>query len=145
NVAFAVDDSVGKSNIVGWSIGEKVAGDSYTGMLAVKALVVQKMSRSRLARDAIVPDQVAGIPTDVEEVGEIVARSYTGRYRAAPGGSSIGHLRITAGTLGCLVVLNSSKLCILSNNHVLANGNEAVRGDSILQPGPADGGQHPRD
>jgi len=32
-------------------------------------------------------------------------------------------------------------LLILSNNHILANNNEANLGDAILQPGPADGGK----
>jgi hypothetical protein len=34
---------------------------------------------------------------------------------------------------------------MLSNNHVLANSNNARAGDPILQPGPADGGTYPRD
>ncbi|NOG48388.1 MAG: hypothetical protein HND48_02260 [Chloroflexi bacterium] len=34
---------------------------------------------------------------------------------------------------------------LLSNNHVFANSNDAQVGDSILQPGPADGGQNPGD
>jgi hypothetical protein len=34
---------------------------------------------------------------------------------------------------------------ILSNNHVLANSNNASPGDAILQPGPADGGQPNQD
>jgi S1-C subfamily serine protease len=49
---------------------------------------------------------------------------------------SIGHVAITAGTLGCL----TSEGYILSNNHVLANSNNAQPGDHILQPGPHDGG-----
>lgn len=57
---------------------------------------------------------------------------------------SIGHRDITAGTLGCLVKKNGEAL-ILSNNHVLANSNDAVIGDAILQPGPHDGGRYPDD
>jgi hypothetical protein len=57
---------------------------------------------------------------------------------------SIGHRDITAGTLGCLVK-KSGRTFILSNNHVLANSNEASPGDPILQPGPYDGGKHPDD
>ena len=34
---------------------------------------------------------------------------------------------------------------ILSNNHVLANSNNAVFGDCIVQPGPYDGGKCPAD
>jgi hypothetical protein len=33
----------------------------------------------------------------------------------------------------------------MSNNHVIANSNEAASGDAILQPGPADGGRDPDD
>jgi hypothetical protein len=58
---------------------------------------------------------------------------------------SIGHPRITAGTLGCLVALRNGKLCILTNNHVGANSNQANIGDACLQPGPLDGGRVPGD
>ena len=78
--------------------------------------------------------------TDVVETGEIRAlQSRTGRVRPAPGGVSIGHYRITAGTLG-VVVRRAGVRLILSNNHVLANSNSAGVGDAILQPGPYDGG-----
>ena len=33
----------------------------------------------------------------------------------------------------------------MSNNHILANLNQAKIGDSVLQPGPADGGKNPAD
>jgi hypothetical protein len=39
----------------------------------------------------------------------------------------------------------SGEPLILSNNHVLANSNEAQVGDPILQPGPSDGGRFPAD
>ncbi len=52
---------------------------------------------------------------------------------------SIGQEDITAGTLG-LRVTNGTDVLILSNNHVLANENNATIGDPILQPGPFDGG-----
>jgi hypothetical protein len=49
---------------------------------------------------------------------------------------------ITAGTLGCLVATNpgNGNTYILSNNHVLADINNASPGDDILEPGPIDGG-----
>jgi hypothetical protein len=71
-------------------------------------------------------------------------QSPTGRFRPAPGGVSIGHRDITAGTLGCLV-RREGITYILSNNHVLANSNSASPGDPILQPGPYDGGKLPDD
>src|SRR5437764_665059 len=80
-------------------------------------------------------------PTDEIEIGEILAfGSFRQREKPALGGSSVGHVNVTAGTLGCLVMLEDDSLCILSNNHVLANVNQASVGDKIVQPGKADGG-----
>lgn len=59
------------------------------------------------------------------------------KLRPAPGGCSIGHCQITAGTLGCWVKKDGQWLA-LSNNHVLANCNKGKIGDSILQPGKAE-------
>ncbi len=56
-------------------------------------------------------------------------------------GCSVGHRDVTAGTLGVFVRLIDGTVGILSNNHVLANENEALPGDAIVQPGPSDGGQ----
>ena len=77
------------------------------------------------------------MPTDVEEIGEVMLHSYTKRYpRPVPSGVAVSNIKFhRSGTLGCLVVLNNGKLCILSNNHVLANENSAEIGDDIIQPG----------
>jgi hypothetical protein len=87
------------------------------------------------------------VNVDVIQVGEIRAHaSRTERVRPAPGGVSLGHYKITAGTLGCVVRDRSTNLrLILSNNHVLANSNDATPGDAILQPGPVDGGSPAND
>ena len=62
----------------------------------------------------------------------------------APGGVSIGHGNITAGTLGCLCTGRTAprddRMLVLSNNHVLADVNAGSAGDPIYQPGPRDGG-----
>lgn len=56
-------------------------------------------------------------------------------------GVSVGHQNVTAGTLGCLVQDAARRhRYILSNNHVLADCNNAAFGDPILQPGSSDGG-----
>ena len=56
-------------------------------------------------------------------------------------GSSVGHARVTAGTLGCFAIRRADgEIGILSNNHVLAATNAAAIGDVILQPGRVDGG-----
>jgi hypothetical protein len=56
-----------------------------------------------------------------------------------PIGVSVGHPAITAGTFGARVT-DGTNVFMLSNNHVLANINQANMGDPILQPGRYDGG-----
>ena len=139
-------DGMGIENIQGIGVGIRSAAGVYTGELAVKVFVREKAPLSRLNRDFAVPSSINGMPTDVEEVGELSASTYMASYpRPVPCGVSCGHVRVTAGTLGCLIVLNNNRLCVLSNNHVLANENNAAVGDPIIQPGRVDGGVSPRD
>ncbi len=88
------------------------------------------------------PEALTGAPWIVPKVSVDPLR--TGRHRPVVGGCSIGHPSITAGTHG----VSLRFLGIpdgLSNNHVLSAGStiqfpRATIGDSILQPGPYDGG-----
>jgi hypothetical protein len=134
-----------RPNVVGVGVGYKVTAGEQTDELAVVALVEKKLPPTALTLSERVPVRVSNgvlsVPVDVVEVGRIEALAYKDRVRPAPGGVSIGHYQITAGTLGSLVYdkLNNYPL-ILSNNHVLANSNDANIGESILQPGPIDGG-----
>jgi hypothetical protein len=135
-----------KPNVVGVGVGYKVSGRTKTTQISVVALVRQKVPRAGLEPEAIVPRQVGGVSTDVVEVGDLKAlQTPTDRWRPAPGGVSVGHVRVTAGTLGCVVRARSGVRLILSNNHVLANSNDANPGDVILQPGAVDGGHEPDD
>jgi hypothetical protein len=59
-------------------------------------------------------------------------------------GASVGHVKVTAGTLGCFVK-RASAMYLLSNNHVLANEDRAKAGDWIIQRARFDGGRHPAD
>jgi hypothetical protein len=134
-----------KPNVVATGIGYKFSAGKSTGELALICSVDVKRSKRALSARDLIPPSIQGIPTDVNPTGTISAlQPPTGRFRPAPGGVSIGHVNITAGTLGCLVKKNG-RLYILSNNHVLANSNDASPGDDILQPGPYDGGQLPQD
>jgi hypothetical protein len=133
-----------RANVIATGVGYKITKEKKTSALSIVCSVTKKLPAERLSRKDLVPPTIDNIPTDVLETGPIRALSYTGRYRPAPGGVSIGHRDITAGTLGCLVKKNGKKH-ILSNNHVLANSNNAQPGDYILQPGPYDGGEFPGD
>ncbi len=95
--------------------------------------MTEKGEASELTERDLVLETIGGIPTDVVQTGRIRALQLpTERHRPAPGGVSIGHHEITAGTFGCLVRKNGHTL-ILSNNHVLANSNDAQIGDPILR------------
>ena len=88
--------------------------------------------------------KVEGMSVNVKVVGVITSLiNRRTKIRPTPGGYSVGHPDISAGTLGTAVYKSSapSKAYILSNNHVLADKNRATIGDPILQPGAYDGGQ----
>jgi len=132
-------------NVVATGIGYKQTGGTKTANLCLVCSVKKKVKADQLSAQDLVPTAVEGMPTDVVETGVIRAfQAPTGRFRPAPGGVSVGHVAITAGTLGCWATKNGRKV-ILSNNHVLANSNDAEIGDPILQPGPFDGGSFPQD
>jgi hypothetical protein len=92
--------------------------------------------------------QAAG-ELDVRPVGRIrsMARHPRARHwqrarlRPLEAGTSIGHHAVTCGTVGAFVRDSRDRLCVLSNNHVLANEDDAVVDDAILQPGSDDGGR----
>ena len=136
-----------KPNVVGVGVGYRVVGGRETDELSLVALVRRKLPLTSLAPHAQIPKEVDSVPVDVRQVGFVRAQqTRQERWRPAPGGVSIGHFQITAGTLGCVVRDRRSGVrLILSNNHVLANSNNASPGDPILQPGPYDGGSQDRD
>jgi hypothetical protein len=102
-----------------------------TPVETVKAALVNEMGVSAASSD--------DVPINVITTGIIDAQPHRFCMRPAPGGISIGHYRITAGTLGCLAY-RPGRLLVLSNNHVLANSNDGRFGDPLYQPGPYDGG-----
>ena len=79
---------------------------------------------------------------DVRVVGPVRAQAVwrQGRVRPLVPGVSIGHARVTAGTLGAFVVARGATF-VLSNDHVLADEDRARKGDAVLQPGAYDGGK----
>lgn len=129
-----------KKNVVAVGKGFRVTAGVKTKERAIVCSVVKKEPSIYLKKKDLIPKEVEGEMTDVIETGEIKAlKSRTDKWRPAPGGVSIGHEDISAGTLGCLVE-KGGEVYILSNNHVLADSNKASFGDSILQPGKHDGG-----
>jgi hypothetical protein len=135
-----------KKGVVGVGVGEKWSKGVATGSEAIVVLVKEKKDIAALEADSVIPTQVTvngvTVQTDVIAVGEI--RAYVGEEnrklrRPIQAGISVGHYKITSGTIG-LIVQKDGEDYILSNNHVLANSNAATIGDPVYQPGPADGG-----
>ncbi|MCI2237956.1 S1 family peptidase [Paenibacillus sp. TRM 82003] len=96
----------------------------------------------------------AAAELDVRDVGRVRAltapaegRAWTAaelrrRVRPLHPGLSIAHRDVTAGTLGAFVtVTGSDGVYALSNNHVLADSDQAALDDPVLQPGPSDAGR----
>lgn len=146
------------SCVQGIGVGYKYKKGAKTNQPAITVFVSRKVPARFLGTSGVIPSKITipdptedGKPfeiiTDILESGYYTIHSYTGKNRPALGGDSIGHIDITAGTFGCVVQdiqaleeENKEEMVILSNNHVLANSNDASIGDPILQPGPADGG-----
>lgn len=102
-------------------------------------------------RELMESDEVARIvqAANGEAIVEYIGTGFkqaggTGRARPLTSGASIGHPKITAGTLGCFIETGGG-MCLLSNNHVLADEDRARKGDPIVQPAPYDGGTVPAD
>ncbi len=137
-----------KQNVVGVAVGYKESEGVTTDEVAVVVLVEEKKPLAALSAQDAIPKEIDGMKTDVVEVGYLRAQqSARDRYRPIiPSGVSIGHYKVTAGTLGTIVKdKTSGELFLLSNNHVLANSNDALVNDPILQPAAMDSGQNPAD
>jgi len=145
--AFTSD--VGNVQGVGIGISEP-GGPAPPGSPALAVFVMEETPTDQV-RSVVVEslgvEAAADVPLAVHKSGLIDAQSHRFYIRPAPGGVSVAHRKVTAGTIGCLCVGRSaprnSRLMVLSNNHVLANSNNAVFGDCICQPGPYDGGSCP--
>src|SRR5438309_6164544 len=115
--------------VVGTAVGLLPSGEA-----AVKVLVVDANVHG-------LPNMLDGVPVKTQVTGMLMAFSDpTKRQRPAPLGFSVGHPLITAGSIGARVRDATGHIYVLSNNHVLANSNDANIGDPEYQPGPFDGG-----
>ena len=132
-----------KAGVQAVGIGFKKKGKITSNIKSIVVSVDKKLPPELLKKKDKIPMLLDGILTDVVETG-IIKALHTEKHRPAIGGTSIGHVDITAGTFGCLVK-RETEVFILSNNHVLACSNKAEIGDSIIQPGAHDRGIHPED
>jgi hypothetical protein len=142
----------GLTSIEGVGLGLGEPGDGPPGEPTLNVFVSERTTPEKVRETVVDGFGVAAAgdaPLTVRYAPKFQAQAFDFRIRPAPGGVSVGHYRITAGTLGCLAIgrnaPRNNRLLCLSNNHVLANSNNAVFGDCIVQPGPYDGGRCPQD
>lgn len=141
-----------RPNITGISIGFKeIGGKLQEGWIVFKFYVYKKYDR--LADSSqIIPRKLYGYDTDVVEshfsIGTLLPIPKTLSectdkrcqiYDNPVGGVSIGHYKITAGTLSTAIHDElAHKPAFMSNFHVLAYPQDRGIGDLILQPGKYD-------
>ncbi len=137
-----VDDLLSKPDVYAVGLGEKRSKGKRTGKRAIICSIKAKKPFAQLTQAEMIPSTLDGIPTDIVEIGSrpVAFPAYQDKQRPVVPGVSCGHVNITAGTIGAIVEVENNVM-LLSNNHVMADENAADLGDTIIQPGPHDGGK----
>ena len=149
------EDAFSRYWVHGVGIGYKVTGGRETQRLALRFHVGRKMPPDQLPRERRIPesirvfsaelDRTAEVPTDIIESPPpgLLVSDPEDRLRPVPGGASCSSITyFGSGTIGGWVWDHTDDtIVMLSNQHVFGNN----IGGAILQPGSADGGQHPQD
>ena len=132
-------------NIVGVGISRKVTAGKELEDLCVCFYVIEKQAVRKIAPKYLVPPVIAtdsgkAAYTDVKAIGRIIPEiNPLAKAKPIESGFSVGHVKITAGTVGA-IVKKGNKRFLLSNSHVLADSGKGKPGDKVLYPGPADDG-----
>lgn len=144
-----------RSYITAIDVGRIYKDGVETDEIGVRIHVKEKKEVSALEASEVLPSEISGVRIDVVQASyapgaaahfspEGPARTH--RFATLQPGISVAHPHVTAGTLGMFVRDNrTGRPAILSNWHVLVGSDKSRPGDSIVQPGPMDGGRTERD
>ncbi|XVS66943.1 DNA/RNA non-specific endonuclease [Actinosynnema sp. CA-299493] len=141
-------------NVSSIGIGHKVVDGKPTDEIAIQFTVRQKVAEPEALRalgtvplPATIEVDGVPVPTDVLQrdyrvdfhvVGETVGDVRKTRVDPVVPGVSLGHVRVSAGTFGCVVYDRvDGTPYVLSNWHVLHGPNGAL-GEDVVQPGVHD-------
>ena len=64
-----------KPNVVGVGVGFRVQAGQRTDSLAIVVMVNRKLPANQLTDDDLFPDEIEGVPVDVQERGELRAQA----------------------------------------------------------------------
>lgn len=123
-------------DVIGVDLGLKERAGALTEQFSWRVFVKEKKAASALQPDAIIPREIAGLPTDVMVHETFTIQADDNKYRPLVGGIQITGSGLV-GTLGCFVTLGAdTKVHMLSNHHVLMGPSGSV-GDLVGQPNGA--------
>jgi len=147
---------------VGWIYKDGVK----TGEIGLITNVEKKVDVSSLKSGDVIPREIDGVKTDVQQVGKLVITSmlpednlgvvkyeaqgqgvdYRSKIRPLTTGYSLGNKNITAGTTGYFAE-RDGEIGVTSNAHVECSDPSKPMNEQtswqVMQPGPTDGGQEP--
>ncbi|GAA1275458.1 DNA/RNA non-specific endonuclease [Saccharothrix xinjiangensis] len=140
-------------NVSSIGIGHKVSGGRTTDEVAIQFTVRRKAAPEELAAlgtaplPAVIEVDGVAVPTDVLQrdyrvefrvLEEAAVDPRKTRVDPVVPGVSVGHVRVSAGTVGCVVHdREDGTPYVLSNWHVL-HGPQGALGDDVVQPGVHD-------
>jgi len=161
------DELIARPGVVAVDIAEKETDGKKTGELSIVVFVEEKKPKSRLGKGAVIPAEIDGVKTDVQElvielqpafkqVDETELLVDPANYPTLAGGISIGPRRsvflsppdvpapgsyVFVGTLGAMVRDRATGATMaLTNFHVACVNNTWSVGDRMVQPSLVDGG-----
>jgi hypothetical protein len=110
--------------VISVEIGIKESSGDLTNDLSWRVYVAKKLPESELAPEAVIPDEVLGVKTDVIESDVPTPTFDSNKYRPLKGGIQIDNeLPAGQGTLGCFAQVNGTQeIVALTNAHVVEAG-----------------------
>jgi len=140
------------AGVHGVGVGCKFIAGKRTDELAIAVYVHKKVPLNDLPPDQVIPSEIEGFPTDVEELPVAECFDDTGRYRPLVGGSQLEYTttehpapnttvtHFNSGTLGCIArARRTGKNMILTNGHVAAGcGDPSIAISAGLRHGQPD-------
>lgn len=110
--------------VVSVEIGIKESGGDLVDVLAWRVYVTKKLPEDQLAPEAIIPDEILGVKTDVIKMDRPVTTFDANKYRPLKGGIQIDNeMPSGSGTLGCFAQVDGTQeIVVLTNAHVVQVG-----------------------